>query len=91
MHHPTIREFTLETIEELGICKKIEIVNLVIDKLIQNNNLPHLYGRERDIIHGLISLGWDMSNLKDEGLVNNNGKRGAKARWYPTNQIAEVN
>ena len=91
MHHPTIREFTLETIEELGTCKKIEIVNLVIDKLVQSNNLPHLYNRERDIIHGLISLGWDMANLKDEGLVNNNGKRGAKARWYPLTQITEDN
>ena len=91
MHHPTIREFTLETIEELGTCKKIEIVNLVIDKLVQSNNLPHLYNRERDIIHGLISLGWDMANLKDEGLVNNNGKRGAKARWYPLTHITEDN
>jgi len=83
MHHPVVKELTLKTIKELGTCQKIEIVEGVIDKLISEGHIAHLYPSERSIVHGLISLGWDCSQLKKAKLIGNNGKGGAYARWFP--------
>ena len=82
MRNPLVKKLTLEAVKELGVSRKYDIVNYVIDSLIKLRLLPNLYRRERLIIHGLISLGWDMSDLREENIIANNGRRGQKCLWF---------
>ena len=82
MRNPLVKKLTLEAVKELGMSRKYDIVNNVIDSLIKLRLLPNLYKRERLIIHGLISLGWDMSDLREENIIANNGRRGQKCLWF---------
>ena len=82
MRNPLVKKLTHEAVKELGVSRKYDIVNHVIDSLIKLRLLPNLYRRERFIIHGLISLGWDMSDLREENIIANNGRRGQKCLWF---------
>ena len=82
MRNPLVKKLTHEAVKELGVSRKYDIVNYVIDSLIKLRLLPNLYRRERSIIHGLISLGWDMSDLREENIIANNGRRGQKCLWF---------
>ena len=82
MRNPLVKKLTLEAVKELGVSRKYDIVNYVIDSLIKLRLLPNLYRRERFIIHGLISLGLDMSDLREENIIANNGRRGQKCLWF---------
>ena len=82
MRNPLVKKLTLEAIEVLGESRKFDIVEYVINRLMKMRLLPNLYRHERIILHGLISLGWDMSDLKDDKIVANNGRRGQKCLWF---------
>ena len=82
MRNPLVKKLTFEAVKELGVSRKYDIVEKVIDNLIKMGLLPHLYDRERSVIHGLISLGWDMSDLREENIIANNGRRGQKCLWF---------
>ena len=81
MKHPLVKKLTYLKIDELGKSAKFEIVSGVINDAIEAGYLPKSNPKQVDFIHGLINLGWDLDNLKKEGHIINNGKKGDKCIW----------
>ena len=81
MRNSLIKKYALEAIEVLGESTKFEIVDYVINKLQSLRELPpHFYPHERRNIHYLVSVGFNMTDLKTSGFVSNR-KEGQKWIW----------
>ena len=64
--------------------QKKDIVDRVIEFGIEKKFLPKLSQKSLNFIKGLICLGWYLDELRKEGFIDNNGRRGGKARWWAT-------
>jgi|TARA_R100000231_G_scaffold79807_1_gene61510 predicted transcriptional regulator len=84
MRSDLIEKYALEAIEALGESTKFDIVDYIINKLQQLRELPHFYPHERKNIHSLISVGFNMTDLKKSGFVSNR-KEGQKWIWFINN------
>ena len=67
---------SLEAIKELGSCSKRQIKSKVLEIAEQKQALT------KDFVIEFGDIGWRFIDLKDEGLISNNGQKGAKCRWF---------
>jgi|TARA_R100001015_G_C4603328_1_gene158293 hypothetical protein len=79
-----VKKMTLCAVMMEGKSQKKDIVDRVIQFGMEKKFLPKLSPKALNFIKGLICLGWYLDELKKDGLVANNGRTGAKARWWPT-------
>ena len=71
----------LESIKKLGNCSKKEIKLKVLEIAEKNKAFT------KDFVLGFADIGWRFIDLKNEGLISNNGKKGAKCRWFVVNNF----
>jgi hypothetical protein len=68
---------SLEAIRELGSCSKRQIKEKVLEIAEKKKALS------KDFVLEFGDIGWRFIDLKEEGLITNNGLKGAKCRWIP--------
>ena len=66
---------SLEAIKELGNCSKKQIKLKVLEIAEKKQALS------KDFVLEFADIGWRFTDLKNEGLITNNGKKGAKCQW----------
>ena len=71
----------LESIKKLGNCSKKEIKLKVLEIAEKKRALSI------DFVLEFADIGWRFIDLKNEGLISNNGKKGAKCRWFFVNNF----
>ena len=67
---------SLEAINELGSCTKKQIKLKVLEIAEKKQALS------KDFVLEFADIGWRFIELKNEGLISNNGKKGAKCQWF---------
>ena len=70
-----------KAIKKLGNCSKKEIKLKVLEIAEKNKAFT------KDFVLGFADIGWRFIDLKNEGLISNNGKKGAKCRWFVVNNF----
>ena len=73
-----LKSFSFKAITELGPCSKSQISKKVLQIARECDALTD------DLIFEIKDIGWRFIDLKDDGLVTNNGKKGAACRWFVT-------
>ena len=68
---------SLEAIKELGICTKKQIKSKVLEIAEEKQALS------KDFVLEFGDIGWRFQDLKNEGLISDNGQKGSKFRWFP--------
>ena len=68
---------SLEAIRELGSCSKRQIKEKVLQIAEKKKALS------KDFVLEFGDIGWRFIDLKEEGLITNNGLKGTKCRWIP--------
>jgi len=68
---------SLEAIRELGSCSKRQIKEKVLEIAEKKKALS------KDFVLEFGDIGWRFIDLKEEGLITNNGLKGTKCRWIP--------
>ena len=81
MRSPEIYKLSLEAIKVLGEATKREICDYVLDRLVELGELPYHEPHQRPTFHKVISIVFDMTGLKQDGLVLNE-RRGQNWIWF---------
>jgi len=71
-----LKSFSLQAITELGPCSKSQISKKVLKIARESDALTD------DLIFAFRDIGWGFTELKTEGLIANNGKKGVSCRWF---------
>ena len=83
MKSPEIYRLAFEAIKVLGESTKRQISDYVLDRLVELGKLPYHEPHQRPTFHEVISIGFMMTKLKDDGLVLNE-RRGQDWIWFTT-------
>jgi len=67
---------SLEAIKELGNCSKKQIKLKVLEIAEKKQAFS------KDFVLEFADIGWRFIDLKNEGLISNNGKKGTKCQWF---------
>ena len=71
-----LKSFSFKAITELGPCSKAQISKKVLQIARESNALTD------EFIFAFRDIGWRFTDLKEDGLVTNNGKKGTACRWF---------
>ena len=71
-----LKSLSFQAITELGPCSKSQISKKVLKIARESDALTD------DLIFAFKDIGWGFTELKTEGLITNNGKRGVACRWF---------
>ena len=74
-----LKSFSFKAITELGPCSKSQISKKVLQIARECDALTD------DLIFEIKDIGWRFIDLKEDGLVINNGKKGTACRWWVSN------
>ena len=74
-----VKSFSFKAITELGPCSKAQISKKVLQIARESDALTD------EFIFAFRDIGWRFVDLKNDGLVTNNGKKGSACRWFITN------